>query len=242
MTKDDLDISKQPFARKPETEAEAEARRKKHAPKDDSKGLKVITPPDPKISAAIAKDFAETKKKEKLAAVKADVERLRDGKTNPFKNVKAFVEKGQAAQKAVDAIIASAATKKKNDAWKAIKPPKKAGSLVEKAIKARDELHAKAKTSKSANSVKTAKPKKKDSAQRAARKGSHAAKVFTDANIKKAAEMIKRKGGALSSDLQKACNWKAIDVRRFVRDIARKRLAMRVICDRSTGLDSTYRL
>lgn len=148
--KDDLNIPailKRPV----ETEAQAEARRKKNQPKDDSKGLKVVTPPDPKISAAIAKDFAETKKQEKLD------------------DVKRFVAKGQAAQKAVDAAIASAATKKRVEAWKeplraklkavTTKPPKKAGGIVAKALKARDELHAKAKTAISAANGK--KPVKK---------------------------------------------------------------------------------
>ena len=171
------DLNIPTFLARKETEAEAEARRKKNAPKDNSKGLKVVTPPDPKITAAIAKDFAETKKKEKLDAVKADVERLKDGKTDPFKNVKAFVANGQAAQKAVDKVIAGA---KANKAPTKKVLPKKAGKLVEKAIKARDELAAKAKAAISATNGKTpAKPAKKTSkgrydwaaAEEAAKKG-----------------------------------------------------------------------
>jgi len=169
MKQDDLNIPT--FLARSETEAEAEARRAKAVPKDSSKGLKVVTPPDPKISAAIAKDFAETKKKEKLD------------------DVKAFVAKGQAAQKAADAIIdkRNAVINKKLDRVasklkkaKEAKLPKKAGKLVEKAIKARDELAAKAKAAISATNGKTpAKPAKKSSkgrydwaaAEEAAKKG-----------------------------------------------------------------------
>jgi len=157
MKQDDLNIPT--FLARSETEAEAEARRAKAVPKDNSKGLKVVTPPDPKISAAIAKDFAETKKKEKLD------------------DVKAFVAKGQSAQKAVDKVIAGA---KANKAPTKKVLPKKAGKLVEKAIKARDELAAKAKAAISATNGKTPpKPAKKSSkgrydwaaAEEAAKKG-----------------------------------------------------------------------
>jgi len=169
------DLNIPTFLARKETEAEAEARRKKNAPKDNSKGLKVVTPPDPKISAAIAKDFAETKKKEKLD------------------DVKKFVANGQAAQKAADKAVsdfgksfakggkavAAANAKTAKEIAKA-KLPKKAGKIVEKAIKARDELAAKAKAAISATNGKTpAKPAKKTSkgrydwaaAEEAAKKG-----------------------------------------------------------------------
>jgi len=186
------------FLRRTETEAQAEARRKKHAPKDDSKGLKVITPPDPKISAAIAKDFAETKKKEKLAAVKADVERFRDGKTDPFKNIKAFIEKGQAAQKAVDKINAARVKDglRPYTPNKSAKPPKKAGSLVEKAIKARDALAVKQGVTDSAKPPKTA---KKAAAKSAPKKGSAERK----AKYEKLLAALARKNGVDNAELAK---------------------------------------
>ena len=173
MKQDDLNIPT--FLARSETEAEAEARRAKAVPKDNSKGLKVVTPPDPKISAAIAKDFAETKKKEK------------------FDDVKKFVANGKAAQSAADAVLKTALDKRdaavgkkidkvvsKLKKAKAAKLPKKAGKIVEKAIKARDELAAKAKAAISATNGKTPpKPAKKSSkgrydwaaAEEAAKKG-----------------------------------------------------------------------
>lgn len=128
--KADLNIPS--FLARTETDAQAEARRKKHAPKNESKGLKVITPPDPKISAAIAKDFAEKKKDEKPVDVKAIVERAQTAVT-------------KAAKATVKAV-----------------PMKKAGKLIEKALKDREALAAKAKTAISAtNSKKPVKAKKK---------------------------------------------------------------------------------
>lgn len=224
------DLNIPSFLKREETPEQAEKRRAKHAPKSDSKGLKVITPPDPKISAAIAKDFAEKKTKEKLDKAKTAVERINE-------------------ERAKDGLRPY--TQGKSDAARARKAAAK-DPILQKALKERDELNAKAAAAKEKPSAKKVAPKsapKQKTAKKvttksavAPRKGTVAAKMFTEANVKKAAEMIKRKGGAKSSEIQKACGWKAVIVRRFVRDIARKRLAMRVVCDRSEGHDSIYKL
>jgi len=125
--KDDLSIPN--FLARTETEDQAEARRKKNAPKDPGKGLKVKKPPepkDPKIAAAIAKDFKITLiDKDHAKAQKATVDKLLAGH-----------------QKAA---------------------PKKAGQLVDRAMKLRDEL-AKSAGSKSASKPKVAEKKAAKSA------------------------------------------------------------------------------
>src|SRR5262245_19580251 len=136
--KDDLSIPS--FLARTETEDQAEARRKKNAPKDKADGLKVKKLPEPKdqkIAAAIAKDF---------------------------------VGKGMAAQAAVDKILADVGAKQaslrkaeaEHHGRKAA--PKKAGKLVERAMKVRDEMNAKAGAQKSASKPKVAEKKTAKSA------------------------------------------------------------------------------
>jgi hypothetical protein len=150
MTKDDLDISKQPFARKPETEAEAEARRAKHKPVDMSGSLKVVEPLNTKITAAIAKDFIDKGRK------------------------------AQKAADAVIAAVSAKAPKRLGGPWaldpkilaaerKAIKPKKtatkKLSGPLAKALRDRDALNAKVAEAKSAKSTGSAKPANKKSAE-----------------------------------------------------------------------------
>jgi len=238
--------------REAETEAQREKRLAKYKTKDMSGGLKVKKlpePVDPKIAKAIKKDLSATDATDDLQDSLRSIKRPRG-----------YAELARLADTLPDAAREAAEDSKKKTARKkdgftySPKKAKKGNSVLDKALKARDELNAKTKTA-IVNAVAKSPDKRSKSEKKVAvkavkkaekpedyepRKGTKAAKVFDEQRIRKAAELIKRKGGALSSEIQKACSWKPVIVRRFVRDIARKRLAMRVICER--GPDSTYRI
>lgn len=131
------------FLKRTETEAQAEARRKKHAPKNDSKGLTVITPPDPKIMAAVAKDFIEKGQKAQSAVDTINAARAKDG-LRPYEPKKSKLSSLTSIPSTAGKSDGARARRMREKEGRVV-PPKKAGSLVEKALKARDELAAKAK-------------------------------------------------------------------------------------------------
>jgi len=159
MTKDNLDISNQPFARKPETEAEAEARRAKNKPVDMSGGLKVVEPLNTKITAAIAKDFVDKGRKAQQAADAV----IATATAKPPKKAAKYDPTKDAGGDAAMARAASKTPTKKAATKKAA--TKKLSPTLAKAVRERDALNAKAAEAKSAKSTGSAKPAKKKSAE-----------------------------------------------------------------------------
>ena len=136
---DDLNIPD--FLNRTETEEQADARRKKYAPKDGSAGLKVKKPPepvDPKIAKAIARDLKEPKSSGGLQILASMLPAVGDAKPD-WQKTQDSLRKAEKEQHA--------------------KPAKKAGKLVERAMKARDALAAAA-AAKKTNGSPAAKPAK----------------------------------------------------------------------------------
>lgn len=150
------------FLKRTETEAQAEARRAKQKPKDESKGLKVVTPLDPKVSAAIAKDFVEkgVKAQQAVDNVIATATAKPPKKAADAGGDVALVGKGKPPKGKKPVGKKETALREQREA----KAGKKVSPVLAKALKARDELNAKAAAAKSAKPVATAKPTKKKSA------------------------------------------------------------------------------
>ena len=148
---DKLDIPD--FLKRSETEDQAEARRKKSAPKDHGKGLKVKKlpdPKDPKIAAAIARDLKDPKDGDHFA----DWQRTQDS-----------LRKAQAEHhrkpSSTDKVNAKLAAEEKKILAKLVTAPKKAGKLVERALKVREEMkkHGKPDDAKHVAAKSASKPK-----------------------------------------------------------------------------------
>lgn len=207
MKKDDLEIPT--FLKRTETEAQAEARRKKNAPKDHSAGLKVVELPDVKITAAIAKDFVDRGRKAQAAADKVIADAAERKRKDAWKAMKAdkkvgkheaLLDKPMTVQRSPKSELAATAKKMVNDAKRAA--PKKAGKLVEKALQDRDALNAKATASKSAKPATNAKKP--------------AAKSASKSLTQVAREALMTKTGATREELMKLTGWKAINIKKLV--------------------------
>lgn len=171
------------FLKRNETPEQADARRAKNKPVDASGGLKVKplpVPPPPAVAKAIAKDLGKLfptdhgdeamvgAGKPPTAAEKTGTKNLAHSMSD--KDLKWQIRNA----KKLGIPDALNQTFKTELAARTAKPaPKKAGSLVERALKARDALNAKAASAKSAkpatNAKKPAKPSapKKSGAKRA---------------------------------------------------------------------------
>lgn len=64
---------------------------------------------------------------------------------------------------------------------------------------------------------------------------------FTDETIKRLVQMLKRKNGARSSEVQSELKWTALMVRRAMRDIVRKKLSHKTSVERD-GRDTIYKI
>jgi len=198
----------------------------------------------PRGHAALA-DLANTlplaAKEAREDSKKGAVERINEARAKdglrPYQPKKKLSGPLAKAMKERDELDAKAKTALANAAAK--HPDQRTATERKKIAKAAKDFAEKRKSEKltTARKAKVSVQKREDYEPR---KGTKAAKVFNEKTMTKAAELIKRKGGALSSEIQKACSWKPVIVRRFVRDVARKRLGLRVVCER--GPDSTYKL
>lgn len=189
------------FLKREETPEQAEARRAKQAKAEErkrfgeSKGLTVKKPPepiDPKIARAIARDLKES------------TDKLKAKEPAPFQPLVDFVAKGQAAQKAVNEIIAKA-----HETSKLTRKAKKLSPLLARAVALRDNLETQAKIEPKGDTTVKNSAKAKATAKPAPAPKAEKAKKPSKRDI--VVDMVCRKEGTTCVEACKKLGWQVLN-------------------------------